>query len=79
MKTGVIITFVAAIALGLFGLYFVNIEQTEEGRMPEISIEGGQAPEFEVKTGDVLVGETEVTVPTLDVESAEEAKSNETN
>jgi len=81
---------VAAVAVVAYGaFYFVDVEQTQEARMPtvEIEVEGGQAPEFDVETGSVDVGTTtetievpdveittnerEITLPTLEVEPAQ--------
>ncbi|MFN3225047.1 MAG: hypothetical protein ACE360_02210 [Hyphomicrobiales bacterium] len=77
----------AVVAYGVF--YFVDVEQTQEARMPtvEVEVEGGQAPEFDVETGSVDIGtttqtvevpdvevttrETEITLPTLEVEPAQ--------
>lgn len=78
---------VAVIAYGAF--YFVDVEQTQEARMPtvDIEVEGGQAPEFDVEAGSVDIGTTtetievpdveittserEITLPTLEVEPAQ--------
>ncbi|MBO6674860.1 MAG: hypothetical protein JJ908_02025 [Rhizobiales bacterium] len=81
---------VAALAVVAYGaFYFVDVEQTQEARMPtvDVEVEGGQAPEFDVETGSVDIGtntqtvevpdievttsETEVTLPTLEVEPAQ--------
>ncbi|WP_299681457.1 hypothetical protein [uncultured Roseobacter sp.] len=76
MKTGTIIAAVAVVAAVAFGVYMIDIDQTEEARLPDVdvSVEGGNLPEFEAETGDVDVGtkEVTVTVPTVDVESPEE-------
>lgn len=63
------------IVLGLvFAAYMINIDQTQVARLPDVDIdvEGGQAPEFAVETGEIEAGteEVTVTVPTLDVEPA---------
>ncbi|MEO1168216.1 MAG: hypothetical protein AAFW97_05850 [Pseudomonadota bacterium] len=51
-----------------------DVEQTEEGEMPEIEVEEGNMPEFDVDTADVDVGTTEetVSVPDIDVSTEEE-------
>lgn len=51
----------------------IDINQTQEGSMPEVNVEGGALPELDVDTADVDVGtETrEVEVPTIDVEGAD--------
>lgn len=63
---------VAAIA---FAIFFVDVDQTQEAALPEVTVEGGQLPEFDATVGEINVGtETvEVEVPTISVESPEEA------
>jgi hypothetical protein len=53
-----------------FSLAACDVDQTEEGEMPEMSVDGGNMPEFDVETADVDVGTKEVTVevPTVDVD-----------
>ncbi len=72
MRTGLIIAAVAAVAAIGFGVYMVDVDMTEEATLPDvdISVEGGNAPEFDVETGDVEMGTEEVTVdvPTIDIE-----------
>lgn len=85
VSAGIIVAIVAIVAVAaafLFG--FINIDQTKETKMPEVAVQGGQAPEFDVKTADVDVGtKTEtldvptvgtrkeaVDVPTVDVKPA---------
>ena len=74
MKIGAIIAGVALVAAVAFGVYMVDIDQTEEGALPTVSIEGGNLPEYEADVGDIEVGERDitVTVPTVDIESPEE-------
>jgi hypothetical protein len=74
MKIGAILAGVAVVAAVAFGVYMVDIDQTEEGALPTVSIEGGNLPEYEADVGDIEVGERDitVTVPTVDVESPEE-------
>ncbi|MXQ08114.1 hypothetical protein GQ651_09695 [Alphaproteobacteria bacterium GH1-50] len=79
MKTGSIIAIIAAVALVAFGIFFFDVEQTEEASLPEVdvTVEGGNAPEFDVEAGDIETGteEVTVTVPTIDVESPEEERT----
>ncbi|WP_299374042.1 hypothetical protein [uncultured Tateyamaria sp.] len=81
MKTGVIIGAVVAVAAIAFGTYMIDIDQTEEARLPDVdvSVEGGNLPEFEADVGDIEVGSEEVTmtVPTIDVQSPEEDAADE--
>ncbi len=74
MKIGAILAGVAVVAAVAFGVYMVDIDQTEEGALPTVSIEGGNLPEYEAEVGDIEVGERDitVTVPTVDIESPEE-------
>ncbi|WP_112322612.1 hypothetical protein [Oceanibium sediminis] len=71
---GKIIAVAAAVVLIAAGFFLLDVEQTEEGTLPDVdvSVEGGQAPEFKVETGDAEVGETTVTVPTIEVTPAED-------
>lgn len=74
MKIGAILAGVALVAAVAFGVYMVDIDQTEEGALPTVSIEGGNLPEYEAEVDDIEVGERDitVTVPTVDIESPEE-------
>jgi hypothetical protein len=60
-----------ALTAATFGLAACDVEQTEEGEMPEV--EGGNLPEYDVDAAEVSVeGETEtVEVPSLDVDVEE--------
>lgn len=67
--------------LSLFAAVFLTlsfaacqVEQTEEGEMPEVDVEEGELPEYDVDAPDVEVGtETkEIEVPTVDIEPPEE-------
>ena len=59
MKTGT--TIAAAVAAAV---YMIDIDQTQEGALPDvdISVEGGQLPEFDAEVGTVSLGETQVEV-----------------
>ena len=89
MKTSTAI--IAAVVLAVvvaFGFYFFDVDQTQEARLPDVdvTVEGGQAPKFDVQAGSVEVGteektvlvpkvvmeEEQITVPTVDVEPAPE-------
>ena len=74
MKTGgVIFGLIIAVLIALGAWYMIDIDQTQEARMPEVSVEGGQAPKYEMNTGEVNVTEEKrtVTVPDVDVEMEE--------
>jgi hypothetical protein len=70
------ILMVALLAIPLVGC---NVRQTEEGEMPEVEVEGGQLPEYDVSTADVDVKtkETTIEVPTIDVQSPSENEAEE--
>ncbi len=55
------------------GLAACDVEQTEEGEMPEVSVEEGNMPEYDVDAAEVNVETEEQTieVPTLEVEEAD--------
>ena len=61
----------AAVAVTAFAVYMVDIDQTEEARLPEVTIEGGNMPEFEATTGPIELGTTQetVTVPDIDIDT----------
>lgn len=64
---------IATVAAASFGLAACDVEQTQEGEMPEVSVEGGQMPEYNVDTADVELRTEErtVEVPVLDIEPAD--------
>lgn len=70
MRKFITLTLASTAALGLAAC---DVEQTEEGDMPEVEVEGGNLPEYDVDTPDVEVGTEEQTieVPTIDVEEAD--------
>ena len=58
------------------GLAACDVDQTEEAELPDVDVEGGNMPEFDVETADVDVGSEEVTVdvPTVDVDMPDDAE-----
>lgn len=67
---GVIV--LALIAALVFG--FIDVDQTQSAHLPEVEVNGGQAPEFNADVGRVDVGTEKRTieVPTIDVQRANE-------
>lgn len=67
MKKFAIFASVAGAALALTAC---DVDQTEEGELPEVDVEGGNMPEFDVEGPevDVETGTETVEVPTLDVD-----------
>jgi len=59
----------AAATTMMFALSACQVDQTQEGEMPDVQVEGGQLPAYEVETAEVDVGTrtTEVEVPTAEV------------
>ncbi|MBW3670118.1 MAG: hypothetical protein KY432_00440 [Acidobacteria bacterium] len=55
----------------LLPLAACTAEKTQEGEMPDVDVEGGQLPEYDVDAADVDVDTetTEVTVPDVDVDT----------
>jgi len=70
LSTGIIIAIVAVLAIvAAFAFGLIDIDQTKETKLPEVAVQGGQAPAFDVDTAKVDVGttETNIDVPTVDV------------
>lgn len=66
---------VISLALGTaLALSACEVTQTEEGDMPDVTIEEGDLPAYDVEPADVTVGTEEVTVdvPTVDVDMPRE-------
>ena len=59
----------------LFATGFLNVDQTQEGSLPDVNVsaEGGELPAFDVDSKEVVVGttETNVSVPDVDVDTQE--------
>lgn len=73
-KIAVIIGGIAAVAIiGAAALYLVDVDQTQEARLPnvDIAVKEGQMPKFDVDVADVDLETENVTVdvPTIDVET----------
>ncbi|MEO0461773.1 MAG: hypothetical protein AAF127_01485 [Pseudomonadota bacterium] len=62
-------TAIATAAIGSLALAACDVQQTEEGELPEVKVEEGNLPEYEVDAPEVKVGttEAEVEVPEVDV------------
>jgi len=66
---------VISLALGTaLALSACGVDQTQEGDMPDVTVEGGQLPAYDVDMAEVDVGSEEVTVdvPTVDVNMPED-------
>lgn len=87
---GIFTAIIAAFIVVIASVYFFEVEITQEAKLPEVEVEGGQLPKADVETGSVEIGEKEtnvtvpeitmeektVTVPTVDIEPAQESASN---
>lgn len=58
-----------ASVVALVALSGCDVEQTQEARAPDVDIEGGQAPKYDVDAPEVTVRseQREITVPDVDV------------
>ena len=65
MKRIFITSLIAPLAIGLAAC---DVDQTQEGDLPEVEVTGGQMPEYDVETADVDVGTEEKTVEVPDVD-----------
>lgn len=63
----------ALVALGL--TLGCDVEQTEEGEMPDVEVESGELPEYDVDAADVDVGTKTKTVEVPNVEIVMEEKT----
>lgn len=60
---------VISLALGTaLALSACDVDQTEEGDAPNVTVEEGNLPEYDVDAADVSVGTEEVTVDVPDVD-----------
>ena len=82
MKTRKFLSLLVA-PLFAFGLAACDVDQTEEGSLPDVDVEGGQVPEYDVDAADVDVGTDTQTVVTPDInvqnEGEPEAQDGDTN
>jgi hypothetical protein len=61
-----------AIILAVFAFYMIDVDQTQEARLPDVEVTGGQMPKFDAETGSVDVGSRPTTVPVPKVTVEEE-------
>lgn len=74
MKYATALILVPAIA---FGVAACDVQKTQEGKLPEVEVSGGQVPKYDVEVGDVDVEmeKKEITVPTIDIETPAEKRA----
>jgi hypothetical protein len=71
MRGGLLIAILAIAIVAIGAFYFVDVDQTQEGRMPDVDVsveDPGQAPDYDVETGDVDVGTERKTIEVPDVD-----------
>lgn len=51
------------------GMTACDVDQTEEGSMPEVEVQEGELPAYDVEGPDVNVTEDTVTVPDIDIDT----------
>lgn len=73
------VPFALTLALAIFGIAACEVEQTQEGELPDVDVdvESGQLPRYDIDGPDVDVGlsETTVTVPKVRIVEEEETIS----
>lgn len=73
------ITRLILIPVVAFGLSACDVQKTQEGKAPDVDVQGGQMPKYDVDAADVDVGtqERQVTVPTVDIDTPSEQRAEE--
>lgn len=71
MKTGTILAIAVAALIAIAGVYMIDIDQTEEAALPEVTVEGGNLPEFEADVGEIEITEETITVPGIEITAPE--------
>src|SRR3546814_2825418 len=70
-----ILAIIVVVVIILFATGFWDVQQTEEGALPEVDVsaEGGELPAFDVDSKEVVVGttETHVEFPTVETEDTQ--------
>lgn len=65
----------ALVALAAVVAWGCEVEQTEEGELPDVDVQGGNMPEYDVDAPDVDVGTRDETVTVPDVDVGTEEKT----
>jgi hypothetical protein len=62
---GTVFIFLLGIVAGIVAVLLIDVRQTREGRLPEISVEGGQLPQYDIEVGNIEVTDEglEITPP----------------
>lgn len=65
----ILLILLALAALVAYTLGLFDIDQTREGALPQVKVEGGQLPSFDADVADVDVGTTNTTIETPKIET----------
>lgn len=72
-KVLILLAIIVVVVIILFATGFWSVDQTQEGALPDVNVSasGGQLPEFDVDSKEVVVGttETNVEVPKIETET----------
>ncbi len=58
-----------------FSMSGCEVKKTQEGEMPEVKVEGGQVPKYDVETPELKVEEKTITVPDVDIVTPAEKRA----
>lgn len=67
MKPATIIVAVVGVLVIAAGIFMIDVDQTQQTRLPEVTVEGGQMPAFDAEIGEIRITEDMVTVPNVDI------------
>ena len=56
------------------GMAACDVDQTEEGEMPEVQVEEGELPSYDVEPAEIEVTEDTVTVPDIDINDPDDGE-----
>ena len=56
------------------GMAACDVDQTEEGEMPEVEVQEGELPSYDVEPAEVEITEDTVTVPDVDINDPDEGE-----
>jgi regulator of protease activity HflC (stomatin/prohibitin superfamily) len=68
----IILAIAVLVAIVLFATGFWSVDQTQEGALPAVKVEGGALPAFDADSKEVVVGTTETTVEVPKIETEKE-------
>lgn len=76
-NSALVIGGIAAVIVIAIGVYMIDIDQTEQARLPdvELKVDGGNLPKFDANVGSVSITEEEVSVEVPEVKVTTEEKT----